>query len=357
MTAAPAKQAGARTGGKVMAVFRAVAHRLGLGERKNKKTTPRRLKMRRLPVLTLSEFRALDLPKRRRLLPWLMEGGLTMIYGPRGVGKTHFCLSLAVALASGKLFIKWAVEAPIGVLVVDGEMPAEELRERLDAWHPGKPVAPLEVLSHEVVFERMERDLNLGLAEWQEAIKCHLESHPEVRVLIVDNLSCLLPSVREDKRDDWAQNVMPFLISLRRRAVAVILIHHAGKSGNQRGTSAREDALDTVICLDALPDHDATHGAAFRVTFTKARGCFGDDLAEIEARIETAPEGPLNWSWKPVEESNRERLLTLVKAGVDSVKDAAEELQLTPGAVSKLKKKLQNEGQLETGRKLVLATS
>ena len=35
----------------------------------------------------------------------------------------------------------------------------------------------------------------------------------------------------------------------RRRGMAVLLIHHAGKSGDQRGTSAREDIMDTVISL------------------------------------------------------------------------------------------------------------
>ena len=135
--------------------------------------------------------------------------------------------------------------------------------------------------------------------------------------------------------------------------------HHQNRqvseADERRGTSAREDALDTVIRLSELPDHDATQGGAFRLTFTKARGCFDDDLAEIEARIESAANGPLTWSWKPAEQSNKERLLRLVHDGVGSVKDAAEELQLTRGAVSKLKKKLQKEGRLQPGRGLALA--
>ncbi len=47
--------------------------------------------------------------------------------------------------------------------------------------------------------------------------------------------------------------------------------------------------------------------------------------------------------------------LALVRAGITSVTDAAEELELSKGAVSKLKKKLQAEGKLEPGRKLALA--
>ena len=40
-----------------------------------------------------------------------------------------------------------------------------------------------------------------------------------------------------------------WLLELRRRGMTVLLIHHAGKSGDQRGTSAREDIMDTVISL------------------------------------------------------------------------------------------------------------
>ena len=243
----------------------------------------------------------------------------------------------------------------ISGLVVDGEMPAAELRECLGALLPDDPVAPLDILSHEIVFDRLERDLNLGRKEWQEAILALREKRPDIRVVLFDNLSCLLPSVQEDKRDDWVQRVLPFIITLRRRCIATVLLHHAGKGGDQRGTSAREDAPDTIIRLDELPDHDATEGTAFRVTFTKARGCYGDHLAEIEARLADDTDGPLVWSWKPVEGSNKQRLIALVRAGIASGRDAAEELELTPGAVSKLKRKLQNEGKLKPGRKLALA--
>ena len=40
-----------------------------------------------------------------------------------------------------------------------------------------------------------------------------------------------------------------WLLSLRRRGKGALLIHHAGKGGQQRGTSRREDVLDTVIAL------------------------------------------------------------------------------------------------------------
>jgi putative DNA primase/helicase len=49
------------------------------------------------------------------------------------------------------------------------------------------------------------------------------------------------------------------------------------KGGDQRGTSRREDVLDTVIRINRPDDYNASEGARFNVTSTKARGLFGDD--------------------------------------------------------------------------------
>ena len=181
------------------------------------------------------------------------------------------------------------------------------------------------------------------------------DSRPDIGVVILDNLSCLLPTVAEDKRDEWSTKVSPFLIRLRRRGVAVIMVHHTGKGGVQRGTSSREDALDTEILLTRPPNYDEILGAQFIVQFVKARGCFGDDVAQVEASLLSDADDLPQWSWKPIELSNEDRLLALVYDGIDSVKDAAVELDLTPGAISKIKKRLQKKGKLAPGTALVLA--
>ncbi len=48
-----------------------------------------------------------------------------------------------------------------------------------------------------------------------------------------------------------------------------------------------------------------------------------------------------------------ERLLQLVEDGVGTIAEAAHELDMTKGAVSKIKKKLQAKGLLVEARKLV----
>jgi len=59
----------------------------------------------RYPVFkpfTLAFMHANPLPPRGLLVaPWLAEGSLTLIHGPRGVGKTRLALAIAHAVASG----------------------------------------------------------------------------------------------------------------------------------------------------------------------------------------------------------------------------------------------------------------
>jgi hypothetical protein len=80
-------------------------------------------------------FLRLDIPPRQCLLaPWLQMAGLAMIHAPRGLGKTHIALGTAWAVATGTGFLRWKVPDDVGtrrVLVLDREMPAALLQERL----------------------------------------------------------------------------------------------------------------------------------------------------------------------------------------------------------------------------------
>jgi putative DNA primase/helicase len=66
-----------------------------------------------------------------------------------------------------------------------------------------------------------------------------------------------------------------WLLRLRRKGVAVLLIHNAGVNGKQRGTSRREDALDLVIGLRRPADYSSEQGARFEVHIEKARTLVG----------------------------------------------------------------------------------
>jgi hypothetical protein len=86
----------------------------------------------------------------------IQEKDAGMIHAWRGIGKTHFVLSLTWALVSGGRFLRFEVPESRGVLVIDGEMPREDLQERLKrivSGSPGPRLAPLRILAADM-FER-----------------------------------------------------------------------------------------------------------------------------------------------------------------------------------------------------------
>ena len=84
-------------------------------------------------------------------------------------------------------------------------------------------------------------------------------------LIIFDNLSTLTTI---DENDNSAQTVITaWLMGLRHQQYAVGLVHHTGKSGDQRGASRRKDNLDYTISLTSA----GTEGAGIRTEFVKWR--------------------------------------------------------------------------------------
>jgi len=196
-----------------------------------------------LQPLGLSDFLKLDIPAREMLLaPILPERSLAMLYAPRGLGKSWLALSIGVAVAAGAPLLRWSVPRQRNVLYVDGEMPLVSLQERLKAisvpFGTDIPNAGFRILA----ADQIEGGINLSSEEGQLSLEPLLE---DVDLLILDNLLTLASNISESASDAWVP-IQNWLLRLRRQGIAVLLVHHAGTNGRQRGTSRREDALDRL---------------------------------------------------------------------------------------------------------------
>jgi len=289
-------------------------------------------------VLDYPSLLALQLPERKTLFPFLSEGGIAMAYGPRGVGKTFFNITMAASLCTGTAFFRWEAPPPTGVLYVDGEMDLDELRNRMTALLPEQPKAPLTFLTSHHVYHKLERDLVLTDAAVRQEITEILDATPTLRVLILDNISCLFSGIDEDKKSHW-EPIQAWLVRLRHRGITTLLVHHAGKGGQQRGTSGREDALDTVIQLSKPAGYSQQEGCHFEITFTKCRSAKGDELEPLDAKL-IEIDGRLEWTWKTLAVSKEEQARKLFDEGVTSPSELAEELEITKGYASKLLRKI-----------------
>ena len=146
--------------------------------------------------------------------------------------------------------------------------------------------------------------------------------------------------LRESDSDAWSP-IQQWLLRLRRRGISVLIVHHAGKGGEQRGTSRREDVLDTSISLRAPDDYTAEDGARFTVHIEKGRGIHGEHAKPFEAKLEIC-DGKAVWSMKDVEEMDRGRIAALLASGM-TVRDVAEEIGISKSVVHRLKQRIEQE--------------
>ena len=280
-----------------------------------------------LPI-TLADFLARKLPPREVLLaPWLPAKGLAMIYAARGVGKTHVALAVAYAVACGGEALGWRAPISRRVLYIDGEMPAPAMQERLAmlvATTGTEPPTP----DH---FRLLANDLSenglpdLSTEDGQALLAPACEGSD---LIVLDNLSTLCRTGRENESESW-NVVQPWLLAQRRAGRSVLLIHHAGKGGDQRGTSKREDVLDSVLRLDRPDDYEASEGARFNVTFTKTRGFTGDAANPLEARFADG-----RWTTRPLADALAQRIYALADEGM-SQREIATEIGKGVGTVNR----------------------
>jgi putative DNA primase/helicase len=268
-----------------------------------------------------------------------------MLYGTRGTGKTMVALGLAYALATGINFLKWKSDKARKVLLVDGEMPAAALQERF-SWHAlgtnADPGDNLKILCGDLI--EIGGVGNVGDPKVQAELEQHLAG---IDVLILDNLSTLTAVIRDNDAESWGP-IQDYLLKLRRRNISVLIVHHAGKGGQQRGTSRREDVLDTVISLRRPSDYEPTEGARFEVHIEKGRGMTGDALKPFEAKFEVRDNAAV-WTVREIEDARRAEILMLHDDGM-TLRKIAETVGMGKSTVHRILKTAGALHDVEAGK-------
>jgi len=179
---------------------------------------------------------------------------------------------------------------------------------------------------------------DIGTEVGQRALDQHLDG---VELVIMDNLSTLHRSGKDNDVESW-QPMQQYSLELRRRGISVLYIHHANKGGNQRGTSAREDILDTVITLKQPSDYQAEDGLRVEVVFEKCRGLTGSDVESFEAKMEIHNEGAM-WTTKDIKDDRIQSVAQLTNQGMTQ-RDIADDLGIGLATVNRAVKEAQERG-------------
>jgi len=297
-------------------------------------------------VCTSEQLETIDLPSRNKLVgSWLYEGDLGFVYGERGSGKTWFVDALATYLSTGQELHGWEVPQKANVLLIDGEMPVDAARDRLKGMRKANP--NLHVLHHEMLFNACGLAMNLTSERTQRVVTA-LCIEKGIKLLVLDNLSCLFSGVKENDADEW-EKVLNWLLDLRRRHVAVLIVHHAGVSGRMRGTTRREDAAFWVIQVDEEKNRqEHEKGACFETIFTKQRN---SDSREWTRRwtFKTEPDGQISIGCEEV--SFDDKVLRLIQDGLSSASDIATELGVNKSTASRAAHRLVQANLVEINGK------
>jgi len=270
------------------------------------------------------------------LAPWLSERSLTMIHAARGAAKTRLGLSVGYALANGQDLLRWKVEKKYRVLYVDGELPGPLLQKRLKEL--GRPTPNLHVLSHEQSYLNNKTSPDIGTSEGRSFLD-RLIKQCDADLVILDSLSTLARSGVENDAESWTP-IQEWLMQLRWDGRSVLLIHHDGKSGSQRGTSKREDVLDTVIQLKKRQnDTPQRPFESFDLIFTKSRDFYGEDAEPMVLTLSTNS-GKVEWEYTKARHDLSERIKEMEQQKKFTQREIADELGISQGRVSQIKKAL-----------------
>jgi putative DNA primase/helicase len=221
------------------------------------------------------------------------------------------------------------------VIYLDGEMPAVAMQRRLAAVVAGfNPEPPAHDYFRLLCADDTPNGLpDLATVDGQREIDAVIG---EAELIVVDNLSCLVRSGKENEAESWLP-VQGWALAHRRAGRSVLFIHHSGKGGLQRGTSRREDVLDTVLGLLRPSDYTPDQGARFEVVFEKARGLYGDDAQAFEARYEER-DGAAVWARTEIADADLLRVADALRDGL-SIRETAQELGISRSKVERLKKR------------------
>lgn len=182
---------------------------------------------------------------------FIQRGGLTVVYGPPGSGKSLMMLDWAQHLQMDKYWHGRHQTQHANVLYVMAEGQFG-LKQRLEAWQKENEIEALPPVSYHiegVTFWSPEGKENPGA----DAIVA-AASALDVDAVFVDTMAATFGGGDENRQQDMNLYLKP-LRELRNMGVSVVIAHHANRGeGAIRGSSVLGGDADTII--EMRPKYD-----------------------------------------------------------------------------------------------------
>lgn len=274
----------------------------------------------------------------------LRRGGAMLVYGPSGIGKSWFTTTLMLLAASGRRatageVLEAGAHEGCKVCLFDGEMVLADIAERARLLQTAFEAMDVDqALANITLYSKADTAVGTPFPDlldraWHKRLIKYL-TEQRISVVVLDNLSTLCPTLDdENSASAWAP-FNDFVVALKREGIAVIVVHHASKSGGYRGSSNLVTTLETVVSLKApegQQDAIGGTGACFTVHVEKAR-----NNAPIRAKNKTLKLGEFGWSVTVDEHSTAHKIVEMIKTlNFVSQAEIARALELAPYQVTR----------------------
>ncbi len=278
--------------------------------------------------------------------PILPVSNSAMIFAPTGVGKTYIMLQMAycVAIGAPNCFV-WDIPHARPVVYVDGEMDQLTLQERLgELVRAFLPVTPQPGYMKVITPDQQPKfPPRINTKEGRARIEEHLRPGC---LAVLDNIVTLCPGGDEKESEDWSV-IQEWILYLRRNKISLFMVQHAGKSGDQIGTSKKEIQLSCNIKLRDL-SNTREEGLRVATSLTKLRrrgkdGRWDPRWAQPFEITYRVVDGTGEFSTRAMKGILKKQAVELLVAGAHP-KEVMEATNLDRFTVYRLKKTLKDQG-------------
>src|SRR5215210_7942081 len=292
-------------------------------------------------TMTAAELMDKELPPVKWAVSGVLPEGVTILAGKPKMGKSWLALGLCVSVAAGGYALGKIPAECGGALYLGLEDPERRLQRRLKKVLAGA-TAP-EGLEVGWSWPRLDQG---GV----EALRKHLEDHPDTRLIVIDTLKKIRPreSGSRGVYDLDYEALEPLLPLAAEFGVAILVVHH------QRKMEAG-DPLDTISGSTGL-----TGGVDGALVLKRDRGKQDATLLVDGRDIEEPSELALRWeadiaSWTLMGDAEQFRISNERRAILDALRSAgvplapkeiAERIDKPDGNVRKLLHGMRDDGQV-----------
>ena len=212
---------------------------------------------------------------------WLIKGVLgkgwnMIVSGSAGSGKSIFIMDMCMHLLSGKTWLGYPVTRIKKVLMLQSENPSDILLSRLQKTSHHCQLSKKEYTKGFIISRRDKRFTITREQDRKAIIKIAKKFKPDI--LIFDSLSKYHESDEKDPSEMTA--VLDSFDKIRSElwpSLAIIVIHHDGHNGRERGATSIRAWPEILIGIKGRP------GTPQNITFRKSRAIDWPENFQVKA--------------------------------------------------------------------------